>query len=395
MAVKKAQAVRIWREVRETTELNEVLKKYHNKPGYTGKRTLQRYALADRGFRDCKPLEQLAREIGWSTSYLKKIHAWWQQEFGNATATETDPEDAQRAVFDLYDQGQTERAIVKSVKEDFQSHEKTIRRCIAGLNLLTAEDGGQGADKARFVRLDGTPHYLEDLRRSYRAHRERVRGSAVDGPLHQHQQDLLGEAQRLKETVLLERWNPLRPTSGIVAQLHDALRRHTQAGELPDFLDAHATALKEHSESHRRVAMGLKVALQNLRQKLPVSLDIWPWDQQVLDTLDQRTRHARPGRAIPEEHQGYDHDPKVDYNEPFIPSYGEFQMTQSAIIDADYHTVYDVHVEFREIAEQYLSMLQKTAQELNRSADSLVDALDILLLSHQLPGRCQYCSKSG
>ena len=80
--MKRAQAVRFWRELRETTEQKQALRKYHDKRGYAGEWTLQRYALADRGFRESKPLEQLASEIGWSTDHLSKIRPWWQEAFG-------------------------------------------------------------------------------------------------------------------------------------------------------------------------------------------------------------------------------------------------------------------------------------------------------------------------
>ena len=118
---------------------------------------------------------------------------------------------AQKAVFDLYDDGQLEKAIVKSVGNEFQAHERTIHRCIAGLDLLTAGDEGQPDAEDRLKRLGGTARYLQELRRSYRAHLERVRGPDVNSPLHQHQQDLLGELQRLKETLLRERLNPNLP----------------------------------------------------------------------------------------------------------------------------------------------------------------------------------------
>ena len=96
MAVKKMQAVKFWRELRDSTELEQVLIKYQNKPGYAGKRTLQRYAQADRGFRDSIPLEQLASQIGLSTSQLSKIHPWWQEAFGPVSGVTSIDQDKHR-----------------------------------------------------------------------------------------------------------------------------------------------------------------------------------------------------------------------------------------------------------------------------------------------------------
>ena len=82
--------------------------------------------------------------------------------------------EAKRTLFRLYDQGQSESEIVKSLNNEFGVNDKTIRRCLAGLDLLKAEEEGRKLDSSRFEALGGTQHYLQGIRRPYTAYREPV-----------------------------------------------------------------------------------------------------------------------------------------------------------------------------------------------------------------------------
>jgi hypothetical protein len=75
--MKKAQVFRFWKELRESTMIDAVIKKYKDRPGYWSERTLQRYAQADKGFRDGLSLEVLSKSTGWSKSHLGKVQALW------------------------------------------------------------------------------------------------------------------------------------------------------------------------------------------------------------------------------------------------------------------------------------------------------------------------------
>ncbi len=119
---------------------------------------------------------------------------------------------------------------------------------------------------------------------------------------------------------------------------------------------------------------------------LPEGVEIWAWDGDVLSTFEERTAHARRGQGILDDHHRYDHDPKVEYRDGFIPMWGGFELTRSSISDIDYKVVHRVHLGFRDKAEPLLNGLAETSQELNHVVDSMVDVLDDLLLSHILPG---------
>ena len=49
--MKKQQAINLWNEFHNNTDKESVLRKFNNKLGYGGKRTLIRYAQVDEGLR--------------------------------------------------------------------------------------------------------------------------------------------------------------------------------------------------------------------------------------------------------------------------------------------------------------------------------------------------------
>lgn len=77
--MKKAQAIRFWTALRETTEVEEVLSRFVNREGYGSRRTLERYAHAAKGFGEGSPIEELSRGTNWSIVYLRKIQTWWDK----------------------------------------------------------------------------------------------------------------------------------------------------------------------------------------------------------------------------------------------------------------------------------------------------------------------------
>ena len=80
--MKKPQALKFWGDLDNSTEIEEVISSYKNRPGYGGSRTLQRYTQADRAFGQGLGPEEVAKLTGWSQPYVEKIKSWWQ-EFRN------------------------------------------------------------------------------------------------------------------------------------------------------------------------------------------------------------------------------------------------------------------------------------------------------------------------
>ena len=80
--MKQQQTRTFWVELDGTIEISGVIDKYKNRSGYGGKRTLERYVQAHKGFKERKSIRDLAASTGWSLGYLKKIHMWWRDAYG-------------------------------------------------------------------------------------------------------------------------------------------------------------------------------------------------------------------------------------------------------------------------------------------------------------------------
>lgn len=77
---------------------------------------------------------------------------------------------AVRMVFCMHDKGLRERDIVKKVEAAYGVNDKTVRRCVVGLDLIKSRPNPSTETEERFGRLDGTDHYLQDLERNYWAY---------------------------------------------------------------------------------------------------------------------------------------------------------------------------------------------------------------------------------
>jgi hypothetical protein len=84
--MKRPQAIKFWKELRDSTDIGEVISRFENKKGYRGRRTLERYGQADNCFREGLPSEDVARKTSWSVKYVGKIRGWWTDEFGAGTS---------------------------------------------------------------------------------------------------------------------------------------------------------------------------------------------------------------------------------------------------------------------------------------------------------------------
>ena len=108
-------------------------------------------------------------------------------------------EEARHHVFKLYGEGQTEMVIVREVCEARGSDDKTVRRCIAALDIITSVGYGEEVPahlQSRFDDLNGTEHYLRELRRAYEAQWPTAMADPELGP---HGRELFHFGQRLRD----------------------------------------------------------------------------------------------------------------------------------------------------------------------------------------------------
>lgn len=102
-------------------------------------------------------------------------------------------EEARRHVFRLYTEGKSERDIVKEVREAHGCDDKTVRRCIVGVDILTREGRNEEIPDEltdRYERLKGTATYLADLRREYEAFSRPVQAAHTRFDAGKHRQQL-------------------------------------------------------------------------------------------------------------------------------------------------------------------------------------------------------------
>lgn len=79
--MKKAQAIKLWKDLESSTSEKEIIASFENKKGYGGRRTLERFSQAAAGFKENTSLNDIAFKTGWSHKYLDKIYAWWKESF--------------------------------------------------------------------------------------------------------------------------------------------------------------------------------------------------------------------------------------------------------------------------------------------------------------------------
>ncbi len=81
--MKKAQAIKFWGNLEDSTEIKEIISAFENKKGYAGKRTLERYVQAYNGFTREQTVEEVSKKTGWKVEYVRKIYGWWYSDFGS------------------------------------------------------------------------------------------------------------------------------------------------------------------------------------------------------------------------------------------------------------------------------------------------------------------------
>ena len=320
--MKKAQAVKLWKDLNESTEMEDVLRKYERR-GYGGRRTLQRYAQADRGFRQGARVEDLSKQTGWSVNYLKKIQPWWE---------DIRPVEAYK----------------QEIGNEF--NENIRQRAVELANQNQATDV-----------------YREELPKG-----------------------MLGEVQRIRQTVAQDHLQPLRPSGGLESMLHEALRKRCPNEQLPDLLDGHEAArqsvlgLQDHSR--RKLLEHLKALLE----KSEIDLDPNIWADQLLETLKQRVRHGGPA---PAEHRVYTAPPNPEDQNLVRPDWGGYSLAANSVTAARFVTrdeervIRDLHRKARSFAEdRILPVLGNSYDALNMAVAKLIDVLNVYMLPNAIGG---------
>ena len=117
--MKKGQSVNFWKELSNSTSAKEVISAFANKRGYGGERTLVRYSQAAAGFKEGLPCNVSSSKTGWSTDYIDKIHAWWEEAFPSEVGPVTQ-ELATRVV-----PVRTEHEVPKEARTQQESYKET------------------------------------------------------------------------------------------------------------------------------------------------------------------------------------------------------------------------------------------------------------------------------
>ena len=125
---------------------------------------------------------------------------------------------ARRQSIELYRAGHPEKDIVRSICSEFRCDDKSVRRCIAGLDLI--QEGGTGETKEsleiqkgllreaavgiadRFARLGGTEHYLRELRRVYETS-EHLPLARLSFAMGAHFKELMDFGTRLRDRLTI------------------------------------------------------------------------------------------------------------------------------------------------------------------------------------------------
>ena len=99
--------------------------------------------------------------------------------------------EAREAVYNFYLEGLPERQIVGVLRKEWSVDDKTVRRCLTGLDLIDQKTESADWNKDRFERLGGTELYLVNLRRAYAAYKRRQLGYNSGGNTDEHKKILI------------------------------------------------------------------------------------------------------------------------------------------------------------------------------------------------------------
>ena len=79
--MKKTQAVKFWKAVNDSTNVERAISDFEYKNGYGGRRTLVRYVQAQNGFRQRLSTKIISKKTGWGGKYVDKLREWWEEKY--------------------------------------------------------------------------------------------------------------------------------------------------------------------------------------------------------------------------------------------------------------------------------------------------------------------------
>lgn len=83
--MKKAQFLKFWKAIADSTNGKETISTFESRKGYGGRRTLERCSQAASGFKEGLSSDIIAGKTGWSARYINKIRGWWEESFPSYT----------------------------------------------------------------------------------------------------------------------------------------------------------------------------------------------------------------------------------------------------------------------------------------------------------------------
>lgn len=210
-----------------------------------------------------------------------------------------------------------------------------------------------------------------------------ARQDFLSGRLEQHQDDLLTEMRRLRRVVA--QWPPIRlePSGSSKLKIFQAVKEHTNRLPLRTALDAYDQAYAEYEEARRHIGDELSKKEAELLSELPKDIVTYSWYPRLVDILEQGTSVAdassRSYRSNEEE------------GGACRPSWGDLNLTRSAIPAASVPAIAEAHKKLRDLAVTFQAILQDYRQRIEGMSEQVIENLDVFMLRRVVAGRCRFC----
>lgn len=81
--MRKPQVIKFWKDLQSSTSVKETLSRFADKPGFDGRRTLERYVQAYQGFEAGSTLAEVTGKTGWSLKTVQQLQGWWEESFSS------------------------------------------------------------------------------------------------------------------------------------------------------------------------------------------------------------------------------------------------------------------------------------------------------------------------
>jgi len=137
--MKKAQAIKFWKRLDESTSEKVVISAFAHDTGYPSGHTLRRYVQVHTSFKQGQASAEIAKKTGWSIDFVEKIKKWWESVF-----TDQSPGDkAQPVVPSGFDTSTLLPERLKVFTQALERHRREVVQAtiprIKGITVYTAE----------------------------------------------------------------------------------------------------------------------------------------------------------------------------------------------------------------------------------------------------------------